>query len=350
LCGYFFGVAMAEAWRESRKILKMYFRLAAWCIGVVMPLAVVAQMPAGPVAPPAAAAAPANPFPATNPKFFTAASPTVETVNAFLTQLWGFDPNRIWSVAAILSTNAPGVSKVVVYVADKTQPGKSQTTTFFTTPDGRHAIADNVIEFGPTPFADTRKVLQARADGPARGAVARELLLVEFSDFQCPHCKDAQAIMDQLVTDFPQARVVFQNYPLVDIHPQAFQAAAVGLCVKKAKGDEAFFKYAQAVFDAQAALTEQDAAATLDTAVTKAGGDPAAMVACSKTQPIVDALNASVQTAKTIGVDSTPTLFVNGQPIPIGSIPYEVLKKIVAYRANQDGVPVTVQPSLKTLK
>src|ERR1700712_2187571 len=107
----------------------MYLRFAALSVAAVMPMVVVAQTPAGPVAPaapPAAAGAPANPFPATNPKFFTAASPTVETVNAFLTQLWGFDANRIWSVAAILSTNAPGVSKVVIYVADKTQPGKSQ--------------------------------------------------------------------------------------------------------------------------------------------------------------------------------------------------------------------------------
>jgi len=253
-------------------------------------------------------------------------------------------------VAAILSTNAPGVSKVVVYVGDKTQPGKSQTTTFFTTPDGKHAIADNVIDFGAMPFADSRKLLQARADGPARGAAGKELLLVEFSDLQCPHCKDAQPVMDQLATDFPQARLVFQNFPLVDIHPQAFEAAAVGLCVRKAKGDEAFFKYAQAVFDMQGALTDQDAAATLNTAITRAGGDPTAVIACSKTQTTIDAVKASIQTAKDIGVESTPVLFVNGQSVPLGGVSYEVLKKIVAYRANQDGVAATVQPSLKTLK
>jgi protein-disulfide isomerase len=322
----------------------------------MLPIA-IAQAPAAPAAPNAPAgtaaaapqAAPAHPFPPVNPKFFTANTPTVETVNAFLKQLWGFDQNRIWSVAAILSTNAPGVSKIVVFVADKTQP-KTQQTVFFTTPDGKHAIADNVIDFGATPFAEKRKVLQDRADGPARGAAGKGLMLVEFSDLQCPHCKEAAPILDQLATDFPQARVVFENFPLVDIHPQAFHAAAVGVCVRKTKGDEAFFKYAQAVFDTQAALTPAEENATIDAAIAKAGADPATVLTCSKTLATTDNVNASTQLAKDLGVDSTPALFINGFPIPINGVPYELLKKIIAFRANEDGVPVSVQPSLKTLK
>ena len=326
----------------------------------MLPLAIVAQTPSAPGVPPlvaapgtpaAQAAPPANPFQPVNPKFFTTTVPSVDTVNAFLKQLWGFDSNRIWQVAAILKTNAPGVAKIVVFVADKSQPGKAPLqTVFFTTPDGKHAIADNVIDFGATPFADTRKLLQDRADGPARGSANKGLMLVEFTDLQCPHCKDAAPVMDQLATDFPQARVVFENFPLVDIHPQAFQAAAVGLCVRKAKGDEAFFKYTQAVFDMQGALTTQDVDATLTSAVTTAGGDPAAALACAKAPATVDAVNASMQLAKDVGVDSTPALYINGYPVPINGVPYEVLKRIVVYRATTDGVPVTLQPSLKTLK
>lgn len=337
--------------------MKKYSRIAAWSLAAcVLPLAIVAQTPEAPntqrVPPTIAApgATPANPFPPVNPRFFTATSPTVDTVNAFLKQLWGYDETRISQVAAILKTNAPGVSKVVVFVAEKNQPGKTQETVFFTTPDGAHAIADNVIPFGPTPFAETRALLQARADGPARGAAGNKLLIVEFSDLQCPHCKDIQSTMDQLAADFPQARVVFQNFPLVDIHPQAFQAAAEGMCVRKAKGDDAFFKYAQAVFDTQGALTAQDVDATLGAAVIKAAGDPTVIAACAKTPATIDAVNASVQLAKDMGVESTPSLYINGMMIPMSGVPYEILKRIVVYRANQDGVPLTLQPSLKTLK
>ena len=53
-----------------------------------------------------------------------------------------------------------------------------------------------MIPFGATPFADIRKTLQASADGAARGATGKDLLLVEFADLQCPHCKEAQGTMD----------------------------------------------------------------------------------------------------------------------------------------------------------
>jgi protein-disulfide isomerase len=309
-----------------------------------------ANQAAAPQAPAPQAAAHSNPFPAVNPKNFTATSPTADDVNSFLKSIWGYDENRIWSVAAVLATPAPGVSKVVVFVADKTQPGKGTQTIFFTTPDGKHAIADNVIDFGPKPFAESRKTLQERANGPARGAKSNDLLLVEFADLQCPHCKEVQAIMDNIVQDFPQARVVFENYPITSLHPYAFRAAAEGECVRKAKDDAAFFTYAQAVFATQEGLTAERADATLSAAVTKAGGDPAAAVACAETPAIKDEVNASEKLGTDIGVDQTPMLAVNGHLLPIASIPYETLKKIIAYQAGQDGVVVHVQPTLSTLK
>lgn len=280
----------------------------------------------------------ADPFPPANPKYFTAATPTVDTVNAFLKTLWGYDTNRIWRVEAIQKTEAPGVSKVIVFVSDKSPNAKVQTTAFFVTPDGNHAIAgDGIVPFGATPFAELRKTMEARADGAARGAASKDLLLVEFADLECPHCKEAQGTMDQLVKDFPNARVVFQSFPLVQIHPFAFKAAAYGYCVQKQNND-AFFTYAAAVFDNQAALTPETADATLKNAVTKAGLDPAAIDACAATPAIKDQVNASVKLAEEIGVNQTPTLVVNGHLLPMSQVPYETLKKIVAYQAQLDGV------------
>jgi protein-disulfide isomerase len=308
-----------------------------------------AQTPA-PAAPAPPAAAPlqlhdmgqtppkADPFPPANPKYFTAQTPTVETVNAFLKTLWGYDANRIWRVEAIQTTAAPNISKVVVFVSDKTPNAKVQPTAFFVTPDGKHAIAgDTVVPFGVAPFADQRKALQARADGATRGATGKDLMLVEFADLQCPHCKEAQGTMDNLVKDFPNARVVYQSFPLVDIHPFAFKAAAYGYCIQKQKND-AFFVYSAAVFDAQAALTPATGDETLKSAVTKAGLDPAAVDACAATQAIKDQVDASIKLAQDIGVDQTPMLSVNGHLLPIAGIPYETLKNIISYQASLDGV------------
>jgi protein-disulfide isomerase len=298
-----------------------------------------AQKPAAPLQLQDMGQAPkADPFPPANPKYFTAASPTVDTVNAFLKALWGYDPNRIWRVEAIQVTPAPNVSKVVVFVSDKAPNSKVQPTAFFVTPDGKHAVAgDVVVPFGATPFADLRKVLQARADGATRGATGKDLMLVEFSDMQCPHCKDVQGTMDQLVKDFPNARVVYQSFPLVDLHPFAFKAAAYGYCVQKQKND-AYFIYSAAVFDAQAALTPETGDETLKSAVTKAGLDPAAVDACAATPAIKDQVNSSIKLAQDVGVEQTPMLAVNGHLLPMSGIPYETLKSIISYQAMLDGV------------
>jgi protein-disulfide isomerase len=281
----------------------------------------------------------ADPFPPVNPKFFTATTPTADTVNSFLKTIWGYDPNRIWRVEAIQTTAAPGVSKVVVYVSDRSPNAKVQSMGFFVTPDGKHAIADSsgVISFGATPFADNRRLLQERADGAWRGAASKDLLMVEFADMQCPHCKEAQGTIEQLVKDFPNARVVFQSFPLVEVHPFAFKAAAYGYCVQKQKND-AFFPYAAAVFDAQAALTPETGDQTLKNAVTKAGLDPVAIDACAATQAIKDQVNASIKLGEEVGVDQTPILMVNGRPLPLAQVPYETLKTIVSFQAVTDGV------------
>ena len=286
---------------------------------------------------PAPAAAPV--FPKPDPANFTAPSPTKETVDAFLQVLWGYDDTRVWQVWAILKTPVEGVSRIVVYVGDKTGKQKPSGVQFFAMPDGKHIIAGDEIEtFGEHPFAEDRAQLQQRADGPYRGSAMKDLELVEFADFQCPHCKDAQANMDKLAVDFPKARIVFQSYPLPQ-HSAAAGAAAYGVCVTKQGGSIAFFTFAAAVFDGQDGLATADGATlTLNSAVAKAGLDPAKIEACSKTPEVVAQVQASVKLAKDLSINQTPTLMVNGRQVPIGGTSYEVIKQIVQYQEKLDGI------------
>jgi protein-disulfide isomerase len=301
--------------------------------------------PAAPQAPAQAA----NPFPPANPKNFTAETPSVDEVNSFLKALWGYDANRLWQVAGIVRTSAPGVAKVVVLIADKRAPGKTSPLIFFTTPDGKHAIAENVMDFGAKPFADTRKVLQERATGPAKGAKGNDLLLVEFADLNCEKCRDVQEKMDNLEQDFPQARVVFVDAPEPD-HSYAVRAALNGVCVRKEKGDAAFFSYARAVYAKQAGLTPASADESLKTAIAAAGADPAAVAACAALPETKAAVDANVKLAQDLFAVQVPMLAVNGHFLAIDSLPYETLKQMVAFQAAQDGIAVHLQPTLSTLK
>src|ERR1700728_3695534 len=208
-----------------------------------------AQTPAAPVMSPATAeaaqttqpqaphpATPTDPFPPVNLKNFTADSPSTAEVNAFLKAVWGYDENRVWSVAAIQKTQAPGIARVVVFAADKTHPDKVSRNEFFITPDGKHAIAGGVVDFGEKPFEQRRDLLQQEANGAAEGAASKDLLLVEFSDLLNGRSKDAQEVVDNLIKDIPQARLVVENFP-ADGSPYALRAAEDGVCVRKAKGD-----------------------------------------------------------------------------------------------------------------
>lgn len=309
------------------------------------------QVPAAPAETPVPAtqavpSAPSAPTPSTAPVFpkpdpanFTATSPTKETVNAFLQANWGYDQNRVWQVQAIFKTDAPGVSKVIVFVGDKTGKEKPSALQFFVLPDGKHIIAgDQIVAFGDHPYADLRATMQQQANGPYRGSASKDLEIVEFADFQCPHCKEAQPNMDKLVADFPNARIVFQYDPIASIHPQAVRAAEYGVCVDKLGGSTAFFQYAAAVFDGQDGLSTPDGATlTLNSAVTKAGLDPAKVDACATDASVKSTVENSVKLATDSGINEVPTLVVNGRVIP-ANISYDLLKQIIEYQAKLDGV------------
>ena len=287
--------------------------------------------PAAPASSNAVQAVPADPFPPANPKFFDTSSPSVADVDAFLKAIWGYDANRSWRVEAIQKTQAPGVSKVTIFVADKSQGNKVESVRFFVTPDGHYAIADTVFAFGPHPFDATAKMLAEQVNGPAEGSASKKFLIVEFSDLQCPHCKEAEPTMDNIRRDFPDARIVYQNYPLTEIHPYAFQSAVYGNCVAAAKGDAAFFTYAQQVFAHQESLTPQLAQQTLDNAVTAAGASPAPVAACAATPAAKTKVEAQIALAEKTGVDQTPMIAVNGHLMPLGGVPYETLKQIITW-------------------
>ena len=292
------------------------------------------------------APAPAAPFtlptpPASN---FNAASPSRATVEAFLKILWGYDTDRIWSVWAIQKTQAPGITRVVVEVAQKNDPQHHiATAAFLVTPDGKHLIAPNLSmqPFGPHPYAAARQILLARADGPTRGAADKNLEMVEFADLQCPHCRITEPVIDRLLTDYPQAHFVFENFPLIGVHSEAFKAAAYGVCVAKQAGNPAFFKFIKDVFAHQDQLTPDTSDMILGNAAKQVGLDPAKVGACSYSPATKAAVNASMQLGKDLNVDETPTLFVNGRPVPVGQvaggqIPYHALKQIIDYQIKLD--------------
>ncbi len=296
---------------------------------------------------PAAAKEVAKPFsmPKPSPANFTATLPTKETVDTFLKVRWGYDENRIWETWAIEKTPVEGFSKVTVLMNDKNETQKPIETSFYTLADGKHLLTLDqfgrivMLPFGVNPFKESRELVKQRAEGPYRGSASKDLEIVEFADFECPHCREAQANMDKLAADFPKARIVFQNFPLGNAQWKgSVPAAAYGVCVAKQGGSDAFFTYASAVFDGQAGLVSEDGVTlTLNSAVVKAGLDPAKVAACASTPATAAAIEASRKLAADLNVNETPTLIINGRELS-ATIPYDTIKKAILYQAQLDGV------------
>jgi len=292
-----------------------------------------------------AAAVPAAPasnipeLPPADPKNFTAESPKPETVDAFLHQVWGYDPNRTWRVAGVQTTAAPGISRVTVWVLEKAPGAQIQQMVFLVTPDGNHAIEGfNIISFGAKPFAANRERFRSGAHGPYLGVANNDFEIVEFVDLQCPHCKVAQGIIDQLAKDFPKAHIAVELFPIVNIHPSAYKAAKYAVCSQKTS-NEAFFKYIREVFETQEGLTPTTDDALLKAAATRAGLDGGALATCANSQAARDEVDAQMRLAVSAGVEQTPVLAVNGRVLPeFNSIPYDQLKSIAQYQATLDGV------------
>jgi protein-disulfide isomerase len=247
------------------------------------------------------------------------------TVQSFLKNMLT-DPNVSWRVVSIQHAKAAGMSEVNVAI---TSPQGPQSLRFYVTPDGKYAIAGELLPFAADPFAEARQELAKNAKGPSQGPASSSLTLVEFADMECPSCKAAAPIMERLTQDFPDAYFIFENFPLEGVHPWAFTAALYGDCVAQ-QNQAAFWKFLQSVFDNQESITVANAGSKLKELAGSSGVDPAKMAACVE-QPAAKAhVWASQQLAKSLGVTATPTLFVNGRPIAsVLSMPYEQLKQIV---------------------
>jgi protein-disulfide isomerase len=255
--------------------------------------------------------------------------PTEETVNSFLHQTFGYDSSITWKVASIKPSEAEGLAEVVVVLSN---PRGQQVTTLFVTPDGKHALNGELMPFGAKPYQPAYEALKKGVNGVARGPADSPVLIVEFSDLQCPHCKVAEPIIEKLLGDEPQARFVYQQYPLPS-HDWAAKAAAYADCVGRTSPN-AFWKFVQGTFADQSGITESNAGEKLAAIADQAGVKGSDIAACAAKPQTKTRLDKSVALGQEVGVNATPTVFINGRKIGnVVDIPYDTLKGLVEFAA-----------------
>lgn len=252
--------------------------------------------------------------------------PSEETVNAFMQQMFGYDPNITWKITSIRPSEADGLSEVDLLLAN---PQGQQVATIYVTPDGKHALLGEIIPFGAHPFAPAAQKLK-EGNGISRGPSNAPVTVVEFSDLQCPHCKEAQPTVDKLLNDEPSIKFVFQQFPLPS-HEWAAKAAAYADCVGRSN-NAAFWKFVNSTYAAQSEITPANADEKLTSIADASGVKGSEIAACAAKPDTKSRVDKSVELGKAVGVSGTPTLFINGRKIAnVSGTPYDILKGMVDY-------------------
>jgi protein-disulfide isomerase len=144
------------------------------------------------------------------------------------------------------------------------------------------------------------------SDSPSKGAVTAPVTVVEFADFECPHCRHAYPILDKLVDEHPgKVRLMFKYYPL-QAHPHG-EAAARAAAAAALQGK--FWEMHHLLFDHQDALEPRD----LEKYAKEAGCDVAKWKTDFESEAIADRVARDRKQGDQLSINGTPTLYVNGR-------------------------------------
>ncbi len=158
---------------------------------------------------------------------------------------------------------------------------------------------------------------------PAIGRPDAPITIIEFSDYQCPFCKRwHDEVYLRILADYPdQVRIVYRDFPLASIHPDATSAAEAAECANE---QNKYWEYHSALFGGEYGLGRE----AYLTYAANLGLDVPSFTTCIDERRYQDEVQADFDYAAQFGVRSTPTFFLNGIAL-IGAQPYEVFKQII---------------------
>jgi len=145
-----------------------------------------------------------------------------------------------------------------------------------------------------------------RKDNPVQGTSQAKVTIVMFIDFECPYCQASFPVMKELSDTFGDAvRIVFKNYPIQSIHPNARAAAHAGMC---AHAQGKFWNF----YDRAFIYKNLDESKLYEYAV-ESGVNAALFDQCYRAQTYTKVIDQDLEDGLILGVRGTPTYMVNGK-------------------------------------
>ncbi|MFZ0547695.1 MAG: thioredoxin domain-containing protein, partial [Candidatus Promineifilaceae bacterium] len=210
--------------------------------------------------------------------------------------------------------------------------------------------ADNELAIAPDSVETDRKGLTVgfTKDGHAfRGDPEAPVVIQEFSDFQCPYCahfynQTLPALEDNQIAN-GDAVLVYYDFPLTTLHPQANAAANAGRCAA-AQGAAAFWDYHDQLFGTVNSWSNSEPDTFFISLARELNLDADAFQACLEESAHQDAIRTDVNTGASFGISGTPSFLVNGQLL-IGAQPLTVFESAIVAVANGEEIAGTSSDS-----
>ena len=245
------------------------------------------------------------------------------------------------------SPDWPGYEAFTVTIGEE---GRKQDYPFLLAKDKKSIVRVNRIELSADPYRDVMKKIDVRGR-PVRGAKQSKVVLVAYDDLQCPFCTMMhQILFPELLKEYgDRVTFVYKDFPLPN-HAWASHAAVDANCLA-AQNEDAYWSFVDSVHASQREIngkgTQELRLAELDRIAMQQGADhkvdAASLQACVKTQNDA-AIKAAVHEGESIGVDSTPTLFINGEEMSGGVAPLPRLRAALDRALKNSGTVVPTAP------
>lgn len=190
--------------------------------------------------------------------------------------------------------------------------------------------------------ADGKALNPITADDHIRGNPNAPILIVEYSDYDCPFCKQFHETMQRIIEEYGAGgRVawVYRHFPLESLHPSAPHIAEASECVASLAGNDAFWKFSDLIFG-EREIDELTNMARLEEFATTAGAKLEEFEGCMDTREKRAEVEADFQNAVAIGARGTPysVILIGEEQIVInGAQPYTVVKQMIDSLAGQLG-------------
>ena len=225
-------------------------------------------------------------------------------------------------------SQVPGFVEVVVHAS---RGNASQDFPFLISKEGSKILQAMVYDVNSNPFKPDLDKLKTEFQ-PSMGTPGAPVVLVAFTDFECPYCKEEATMLRQnLLTAYPkQVRLYFKDFPIEAIHPWAKSAAIAGRCVFR-QNPSSFWSYHDWMFPHQADITSVNLKdKVMEWAKGEKDIDVLQLGRCMDTKATEAEVDKNLAEGHALDVNATPTLFVNGRRIP-QAIDWTNLRSIIDY-------------------